>query len=350
MPVRSPLSIFVLTTTLLGCGAHGGAADMVEMRGGGSSAPGPTTLGPAARPTQLELGKFGFVEKVGDRRVLLVATDVDAAWGQGKAELVSQPDDPMRIARVPIAPGAVPESHRISGQELELYDGTAIVGRATLGAMWIASFAFGTFEPLQPGEVRPSNDELAELTAKDGKRWLVVELGPDAPASAQWGRLAAFPEPVMPEMRPADAATTAQASAMVEKEDLFTEAQERFESHFASVNQPKPADRWQDTGTASVITFSHRGETYVYARYEAGEPCWFNAVIARLYVRRGASLTQVSGFETTDEPLMLIDTDADGELEMITTPTFGTGARALSSFYGWRVRLSDERPDNGCPC
>jgi hypothetical protein len=350
--MRPSLSFaLLLIATAIGCASTGGPEPVVEVR--------PPVVSmqelretPSKEPRSFAVGKFGFVETLGDRRVLLLSTDVDVAWGAGKPELLTKPEDSLRVVRVAISPGQLPESHRVSGLAVDLYDSGKRLGDEKLGTVWIASMTFDFAEPRPPGDERPSNQELAADAWNNGTRWLVADLGPSTPKEANWARLSMLPAPEIPSMPDADQALSDRVIALVRREQAFADAQESFETHYASIQQPKPSDRWEDHAKSLVFTFTHGGENYVYARLEAGEACSFNALITRLYRLRGAELQPIDDLMTQDLPQMLIDSDGDGRLEVVGSNTYGAGWLYLQDFIGKepRVLMRSDRPEHFCPC
>lgn len=347
------LALLVVASSF-GCGARSTGAPVIEMRSMGANSADARSLPQDAEAQRaFAVGKFGFVETIGDRRVLLLATDVDVAWGKGPAELVSKTDEPLRIARVPIAPGALPESHRVSGFSVDLYDGDKMVAEMPLGTVWIAGMTYDFDEPRQPSsEPRPSSQWIAEDARKNGTRWLVADLGSAVPKEVDWARLSILPNPELPAMTPAEPEVYQRAEALLRREQQFASAQESFEAHYASINQPKPTDRWEDSGDLRVTTFTHRGQRFAYARIEGGEACSFNAIIARLYRINGAALEPAGELTSYDVPEVLLDSDGDGELEAARSSTFGAGWKGLEKFIGDenRALLSNSRPEHFCPC
>lgn len=350
--MRSKLSLaLLLIASAIGCTTAAGSEPVVEMRPQASSGEAPRDAS-SKGPRTFAVGKFGFVETLGDRRVLLLSNEVDVAWGEGKPELLTKPEDSLRVARVAIAPGELPESHRVSGLGVDLYSGGGRLGDDELGAIWIASMTFDFAEPRAPGDERPSSQELAEDAWNNGTRWLVADLGPRAPKEADWARLSMLPAPEIPSMTEADRALSDRVLALIRREDEFASAQESFEMHYASMNLLKPSDRWDDEARTKVTTFTHGGEKYVYARLEAGEACSFNALMARLYRVRGNELVPVDDLMTEDEPQMLIDSDGDGRLEVLGSNTWGAGWMYLQELVGkeQRVLMNNDRPEHYCPC
>ncbi|NUO54568.1 MAG: hypothetical protein HOV80_37475 [Polyangiaceae bacterium] len=350
--MRPKLSLaFLLIASAVGCTTAAGSDPVVEMRPQVSSGEAPREVS-SKGPRTFAVGKFGFVETLGGRRVLLLSNDVDVAWGTGKPELLTKPEDSLRVARVAIASGELPESHRVGGLAVDLYDNGKRLGETTLGTLWIASMTFDFAEPRAPGDERPPTQELADDAWNNGTRWLVADLGPATPKEAGWARLSMLPAPEIASMTEADRALSDRVLALLRREDAFASAQETFEMHYASINQPKPSDRWEDQARTAVTTFTHGGEKYVYARLEAGEACSFNALIARLYRARGNELVPVDDLITQDEPQMLIDTDGDGRLEVLGSNTWGAGWMYLQELVGkeQRVLMNNDRPEHYCPC
>lgn len=309
--------------------------------------PKPAAASPASRPDpqRFAVGRFGFVEDIEGRPVLLLADDVPIEWGAGKPSLLSQPDKELRIARTG-ASSEVPGTHRVAGQEVDLYDGSTKVGSVVLGELWVTSMAFDFQSSDAPA--RPDAEVAAE-TFTTGQRWLVADIQGEIPKGASWGRLSAFSAPDIPTLADPGSELTSRALTQLEQEPAFVEAQERFESHYRSVNQPKPKDRWEDTGDVTVTSFTHRGRTFVIARIEAGEACWFNVIVGRVYEVSGDRLVAVEGAESYEHVELLVDVDEDGALEAVSSPPY-SGGTALGRFIGAEQLLSEERPDWGCPC
>jgi hypothetical protein len=350
--MRPSLSLALLViASALGCTSGAGSEPVVEMRPPVASGEAPREA-PSKGPRTFAVGGFGFVETLGDRRVLLLSTDVDVAWGDGKTELLTKPEDSLRIARVTIAPGQLPESHRVAGLAVDLYDGDSLVGETKLGATWIASMSFDYNEPRPQGEERPSNQALADDAWNNGTRWLVADLGPAEPKNATWGRLAVLPKPGLPTVTPAEPQIADRALALLRREAAYTEAQDSFDAHYASIQQPKPATGWEETARTTVTAFTHAGKRYVLARLEAGEACSFAAIIARLYRVEGGELVPVNELATQDEPRLLIDSNGDGVLEAVTSSTFGAGWLQLQNLVGNDndIILREDRPEHFCPC